>query len=141
MMRALFRIARLQLVVCLGIASAAVVASAQCVPHPSHETAISVINASSWPITFSVDGVTRATVPAADVSIDFNVGPGQHLLLAHTSVGDEKYSISRRLVIPAGSICVWTVTNPSKDWRRPQLPLFDPLMRIAVIPLAIPIGL
>lgn len=140
-MRALFGIARLQLVVCFCIASAAVVSSAQCGSDPSHKTAISVINASNWPITFSVDGVTRATVPAADVSIDFNVGPGQHLLLANTSVGDEEYSISRRLVIPAGSICVWTVTNPSKDWRRPQLPLIDPLMLIAVISLAIPIAL
>ena len=140
-MRAPFRIARLQLLVCFCIASAAIVASAQCRPHPSHKTAISVINASNWPIIFSVDGVTRATVPAAEVSIDFNVGPGQHLLLANTSVGDEKYSISRRLVIPAGSICVWTVTNPSKDWRRPQQPLIDPLMRVAVISLAIPIGL
>ncbi len=140
-MRALFRIARLGLVVCLCLVARAAVVNAQCVSHPSRETTISVINASSWPITFSIDGVTRATVPPAEVSIDFNISPGQHFLLAETSIDGETFSISRRLVIPAGSMCMWTVTNPSKDSRKPPPPFIDPLLRLAVIPVAIPNGM
>jgi hypothetical protein len=115
--------------------------NAQCAPHPSHETTVSVINASRWPIIFSLDGVTRASVPSAEVSIDFNVSPGQHLLVAQTSIEGEAFSIVRRLVIPAGSMCVWTVTNPTKDMRSPSPPFIDPLMRLAVISLAVPNGM
>ena len=140
-MRSLIRIGRLWLVVCLCFGMRTAVVNAQCAPHPSHETTVSVINASSSPITFSIDGVTRATVPPAEVSIDFNLSPGQHLLLAETSFDGENFSISRRLVIPAGSMCVWTVTSPSKDSRKPRPPFIDPLIRLAVIPLAIPNGI
>lgn len=139
-MRGLIRIARVCLVVCFCVAVRAE-ANAQCVPHQSRETTVSVINVSSSPITFSVDGVTRTTVAPSEVSIDFNVSPGQHLLRAETSVDGEIFSVSRRIVVPAGSMCVWTVTKPSKDSRRPPPPFIDPLMRIAVISLAIPIGL
>src|SRR5262245_16408949 len=107
-MRALFRIARVWLVVCLCFAMRAAVMNAQCVSHQSHETAVSVINASSWPITISVDGVMRATVPPAEVSVDLNVGPGQHFLAADVSTDREAFSVSRKLVVPAGSMCVWT---------------------------------
>jgi hypothetical protein len=116
----------------------AAVVNAQCAPHPSRETTVTVINASSWPITFSIDGVTRAAVPPAEVSIDFNVSPGQHFLLAETSIDGETFSIARRMVVPAGSMCVWTVTNPLKESRKPLPQFIDPLMRLAVISLAIP---
>ena len=138
-MRELSRIARVCLVLGFCVAVRAE-ASAQCVPHPSHETTVSVINGSGWSIIFSVDGVTRTTVAPSEVSIDFNVRPGQHLLRAEAAVDDETFSVSRRIVVPAGSMCVWTVTNPSKDSRRPP-PFIDPLMRIAVISVAIPIGM
>jgi len=140
-MRSLFGIGRIWLVMCLCLAARAAVANAQCTPHPSHETTLSVINASRWPISFSLDGVTRATVPSAEVSIDFNVSPGQHLLVAETSIEGEAFSIARRLVIPAGSMCVWTVTNPTKDLRSPSPPFMDSLLRLAVIPLAVPTGM
>ncbi len=140
-MRALFRSARVCLVVCLFLAVRAAVANAQCAPHPSQKATVSVINASSWPITFSIDGVRRATVPSADVSIDFNLSSGQHFLLAEASIDGEHLSISRRMVIPAGSMCVWTVTNPSKDSRKPPPALIDPLIRVVVIPLASPSGI
>jgi len=51
-MRSLIRIARLWLVVCLCLAARAAVANAQCTPHPSHETTLSVINASRWRLFF-----------------------------------------------------------------------------------------
>ena len=136
-MRGLFRIARVWLVLCLCLVAGAVVAHAQCAPQSSHETTISVINASSWPITLSVDGVTRATILSAEVSSDLHVSPGQHFLLAEVSVDGETISVSRRLVVPAGSTCVWTVTNPSNKSRKPQPPFSDPLVRVAVISLAI----
>jgi hypothetical protein len=132
---------RVWLVACLCLAAWAAVVNAQCAPHPSRETTVSVINASNWPIAFSIDGVTRATVPAAEVSLDFTISPGQHFLLAEASIDGETFSISRRMVVPAGSMCVWTVTNPAKESRKPQPPFIDPLMRIAVISLAIPIGM
>lgn len=127
--------------VCLCFAVRAAVVNAQCAPHPSRETTVSVINASNWPITFSIDGVTRATVPSAEVSNDFHVGPGQHLLLAEASIEGESVSVSRHLVVPAGSMCVWTVANPLKHRQRPQPPLIDPLIRLAGVPLAIPNGM
>ena len=51
-MRSLFRIGRIWLVVCLCLAAHAAVANAQCTPHPSHETTLSVINASRWRLFF-----------------------------------------------------------------------------------------
>lgn len=140
-MRALFRIARVWLVLCLCFAVRVAVVNAQCAPQPSRETTVRVINASSWPITFSIDGVTKRIVSPAEVSIDFNLSPGQHFLLAEASIDGENLSISRKLLIPAGSMCAWTVTNPSKDSRKPLSPLIDPLIRLAVIPLAIPNGI
>lgn len=140
-MKSIIRIAPLWLGVCLCLVARAAEVNAQCAPHASHETTVSVINASSWPITFSIDGVTRATVPPAEVSVDFNISPGQHFLLAETSIDGETFSISRRLVIPAGSMCMWTVTNPSKHSPRPLPPFIDPLLRLAVIPVAIPNGM
>jgi hypothetical protein len=139
-MRALFRIWRICLVVCLCLTANTLVASAQCTSHPSHETTVSVINASQWPIIFSVDGVTRATIPAVTVS-DFHLSPGQHFLVAETSIEGEVFSIDRKLVVPAGSMCVWTVTDPTKNPRRPLPPFIDPLTRVAVISLAIPAGM
>jgi hypothetical protein len=136
-MRVLFRIARVWLVVCLCFAVRAALVNAQCAPHPSRETTVSVVNASNWPIAFSIDGVTRATVPSAEVSLDFTISPGQHFLLAETSIDGENFSISRRLVIPAGSMCVWAVTNPSPNPRKPEPPFSDPLIRVAVISIAI----
>jgi len=140
-MRRLVRIASVWLVLCFCLAVCTAVASAQCAPHPSRETTISVINASNWPLNFSVDGVPRATVVSAELSIDFHVSPGQHVLLAETSVDGESFSISRRLVVPAGSMCVWTVTNPSKYSRKPQPLYVDSLKRLAVMPLAMPSGM
>lgn len=136
-MRVLLTISRVSLVLSLYLVVSAVVANAQCAPHSSHETTISVINASSWPITLSIDGVTRATILSVEVSGDLQVSPGQHFLLAEVSIDGEIISVSRRLVVPAGSMCVWTVTNPSKNSRKPQSPFSDPLVRVAVISLAI----
>jgi hypothetical protein len=135
-MRALLRMTRVWPVLCLCLVGSAGVARAQCTPDASHDTTLSVINASSWPITFSIDGMTRATVPPAELSTDFHISPGQHFLRAETSIDGENFSISRRLVIPAGSMCVWTVTNPGKYPRRSPPPLIDPLMRVAFISLA-----
>lgn len=134
-MKVLFTISRVSLVLSLCLVVGVVVASAQCASHSSHETTISVINISSWPITLSIDGVTRATILSAEVSGDLHVSPGQHFLLAEVSIDGETISVSRRLVVPAGSMCVWTVTNPSKNSRKP--PFSDPLVRVAVISLAI----
>ena len=138
-MRGLLKIGRMCLLLCFCLAASAKVGAAQCTSHPAHETTISVINTSSWPIIFSVDGVTRGVVPSVTVS-DFNVSPGQHVLVAETSIDGETLSIARRVVVPAGSMCVWTVTNPTKDSRKP-LPFVDPLTRLAVISLAVPTGM
>jgi len=137
-MKARLRIVPVWLAACLCFAVRAATVSAQCAPHPSRGTTISVVNASNWPITFSIDGMMRATVPSAEVSNDFHVGPGEHVLLAEGSIEGEIVSVSRNLVVPAGSMCVWTVANPPKHRQRPPPILIDQLIRLAVIPLAIP---
>lgn len=88
-------------------------AVAQCVVNPTGETAVGLKNASSHFLTFYIDGVNRGGVPSGDRSIDFMVSPGEHTLRADAVIGNETVSASRRVNIPAGYVCTWTVTDPS----------------------------
>jgi hypothetical protein len=138
-MKALTRVARPRLVVCLFVlAIAPVLAKAQCVNQPSGKSAIAVMNASDYFITFYVDGVKQARVFAQERSLDFSVSPGRHVLMAESIINGETLSATRTLIVPAGSICTWNVTNPTMTSMRAATSLFDSLSRSAVITLVAP---
>ena len=138
-MKTLNSLMRPWMVVCLVLLGAAVAETkAQCVAHPDRETAVSVMNASNYPIIIYIDGVDRGRLLPGERSIDFVISPGEHLLLAETMIGGEMVSASRQVVVMAGSVCTWTVTNPVRPWEGARNLLRDGLMRRAVISVAIP---
>ena len=87
-------------------------ASAQCFANPTGETSVGLKNASSYYLTFYIDGVRKDGVPSGDRSVDFPVTPGEHTLRADAVVGGETVSTSRTVMITSGGVCTWTVTNP-----------------------------
>ena len=90
------------------------VAAAQCIPNPTNETAVGLRNASSYYLTFYIDGVKMDGVPPGDRSVDFNVTSGQHVLLAEAVIDGEIVSVSRAVQVPIGYVCTWTVTDPQR---------------------------
>lgn len=87
-------------------------ASAQCYQNPTGETAVGLQNASSYYLTFYIDGVSKGGVPAGDRSVDFVVTPGEHTLRAEAIIVGETVSAERTAIIPEGYVCTWTVTDP-----------------------------
>jgi len=137
-MKALNRVTRLLLVVCLFVFGAASVATAQCVNQASGKTAIGVMNASDYFITFAIDDGDRVGVPAQERSIDFAVSPGEHVLRAETVHRGETLSATRTLFVPVGAICTWNVTNPTMIRRPAVVLLTDALQRSAFVSVAVP---
>lgn len=101
------------LIAALVILLSAETAPAQCVESPTGETAVGLNNASSHFLIFYIDDVNKGGVPAGDRSVDFFVWPGEHTLRAEARVGDETLSVTRKVLIPVGYVCTWTVTDPS----------------------------
>jgi hypothetical protein len=91
------------------------VASGQCVSNPTNETAVGLQNASSFYLSFYIDGVRKGAVPAEDKSVDFVVTPGEHTLFAEAVLGGETVSVLRTVNIPKGYVCTWTITDPPAD--------------------------
>lgn len=91
------------------------VASAQCVPNPTNETAVGLKNASSYYLTFYIDGERKEGVPPGDRSVDYVVTHGEHTLLAEAVIAGETVSASRTADIPEGYVCTWTVTDAPVD--------------------------
>ena len=87
-------------------------AAAQCVANPTGETAVGLKNASSYYLTFYIDGVRKDGVPSGDRSVDFVVTPGEHVLYAEATVKGETSTVSTTREIPRGHVCTWTVTDP-----------------------------
>ena len=138
-MKTLTSVMRLWTVVCLVLLVTAVAETkAQCVAHPDRETAMSVVNASNYPITVYIDGMDRGRLLPGELSIDFVISPGEHLLLAETMIGGELVSASRLLMVMPGSLCTWTVTDPMRPRERARPLLRDALTRQAVVSVAIP---
>lgn len=135
-MKNLTTVLRPWMVLCfLGLAIAPSVAKAQCIAHPTRQTTISVMNASIYSIAFYIDGVKRVDVLPGERSIDLIVRAGQHALLAETTIGGEDVSATRTFIIPGGSMCVWSVTNPANPLAKTKTIFSDALARQAIIPL------
>lgn len=116
-------------------------AAAQCLVNPTGETAVGLSNASSYFLTFYIDGVNQGGVPSGDRSIDFIVSPGPHTLRAEAVIDGEIVSASRSTTIAAGYVCTWTVTDPPRVIGNTQPQFQDYLrleMRRAFITLAVP---
>jgi hypothetical protein len=137
-MKSLTRVMRLLVVVCFFVlALAPAVMRAQCVASPTRETALAMMNASNYFLAFYVDGVYMGRVAPGERSMEFIVGAGEHLLLAKTMTGGEPVSATRVIIIPAGSVCTWTVTNPMNP-PEGRTKFRDRLAREAFVSLAVP---
>jgi hypothetical protein len=100
------------LLVVILLLAAAEVASAQCVPSPTGESAVGLQNASSYYLLFFIDEERMDGVPAGDRSIYFVVSPGEHTLRAEAVVGADTVNAYRKADVPPGYLCTWTVTDP-----------------------------
>lgn len=138
-MKPLTKVIWLWLPACLLVlAFAPAVVRAQCVASATRETAIGIMNASHYTITFYIDGVNQGTVPAGARGTDVIISAGEHLVMAETILAGELYAATRTIVIPAGSVCTWTITNPTMIRRPAATLLVDPLQRSAFVSLAVP---
>lgn len=105
-------------------------ASAQCFPNPTGETAVGLQNASSYFLTFYIDGVSKGGVPAGDKSVDFIVTPGEHTLRAAAVISGETVWATRVADVPSRNVCTWTVTDPqAKSDRKAKGKLTNRLRR------------
>jgi hypothetical protein len=96
----------------------------ECLPNPSGETAVGLQNASSYFLTFYIDGVNVGGVPPGDRSLDFVVIPGEHMLEAEAVIVGGRIMASHTGVVQAGFVCTWIVTDPD------QLQIF---MRVSAV--------
>lgn len=117
------------------------VASAQCVANPTGESAVGLQNASSYYLTFYIDGIRKDGVPPGDKSVDFIVTPGGHTLRAEALINDQEVSTSRAGDIPQSYVCTWTVTDSLENSSKAGQDLRSSLRRESVrafITLAVP---
>lgn len=117
------------LIAALAILVSAQTVPAQCLVNPTAETAVGLKNASSYFLTFYIDGVNHGGVAPGDRSVDFIVLPGEHTLRADALINGEPVSASRTATIPAGYVCTWTVTDPPKVIVNTQQEFHDSLRR------------
>jgi len=68
-------------------------------------------NASSYFLTFFIDGQNKGGVPAGDKSSAFTVSPGSHTLRADALIRGKVVSVSRTVTLAASEVKTWTVTN------------------------------
>jgi hypothetical protein len=93
------------ILVLVMLVAAAEVASAQCVPSPTGESAVGLQNASSYYLLFFIDEERMDGVPAGDRSIYFVVSPGGHSLRAEAVIGTDTVNAYRKANIPQGYMC------------------------------------
>jgi hypothetical protein len=110
--RSFLRKLLLAVLTCFSLLVAIQTAEAQCVANPTGETAVGLKNASSFYLTFYIDGVKKDGVPPGDRSVEFAVTPGEHVLYAEATANGETTSVTTTKVIPKGHVCTWTVTDP-----------------------------
>ena len=135
-MKVLTKIARTSLIVCAVMLVTVRVADAQCAPNPTHETSLSIMNASAYALTFYVDGARRGVGWPGELSMSFIITPGEHVLFAEAVVDGETLSASRRVTIAPGQACTWTVTNMRRAGRKLPGKFSDFLARQAVVSIA-----
>jgi len=109
---------------------------AQCVNNNSHETSLLMVNASNFLVTLNVDGVNRGSVPAGQSAFEIFLPAGEHFVSADATLNGERLSAARMLLLPAGSICTWTVTNPGTSPRSTG-GFQDSLFRQAIMSLVV----
>ena len=111
---------------------------AQCLESPTSETAVGLKNASSHFLMFYIDDLNKGGVPAGDQSVEFFVWPGEHTLRAEAKIGDETVSVTRKVLVPVGYVCTWTVTDPPRAPNKRVQTFRDPVRPVALIPLVVP---
>src|ERR1051326_2007686 len=118
------------ILVLVMLVAAAEVASAQCVPSPTGAAGVGLQNTSSYSLLFFIDEERMDGVPAGDRSIYFVVSPGEHSLRAEAVIGTDTVNAYRKVNIPVGYLCTWTVTDPPPTTGAAQKGFRDGLRRI-----------
>lgn len=111
--------------------------TAQCLESPTAETAVGLRNATSHFLIFYIDDLNKGGVPAGDQSVDFFVWPGEHTLRAEARIGDETVSVTRKVLVPVGYVCTWTVIDPPRAPNRVTRTLRGSLRPVALVPLVV----
>ena len=120
--------------VAFGILFSAQTVPAQCLESPTGETAVGLRNASSYFLIFYIDDVNEGGVPPAYQSVDFFAWPGEHTLRVELRIGEYTLSVTRKVLMPVGYVCAWTVTDPP-GVRPHTLPIFKESRGRASVPL------
>ncbi len=86
--------------------------SAQCVDHPEKKTALVFNNESSYVLTFFIDDDEKTVLQSREVSVEWEVEPGDHLLRARAIVRGKSFWVAIVNEVVKGQICTWTVADP-----------------------------
>ena len=89
--------------------------NAQCVDSPDGKTAVRFDNASSYEVTFYIEGAKVATQTAHTTSRDVYVVPGGHFLSASAATTLGELWVYSANVVPKGQVCTWHVGDPGSD--------------------------
>lgn len=111
--RQILRITLIGLAVFVLNASLFQTVSGQCVDHPDKKTALKFANESGYDLTFFVDDDEAGVVVASKtVSMEQEVGPGEHLLRARAIIRDAGFWVWVVNDVPEGQVCTWTIEDP-----------------------------
>jgi hypothetical protein len=86
--------------------------SSQCVEHPDGKTAVILKNDTKHDVVFRIDDNDKGTVPSKRSSREWEVTPGEHLLVAGAIIDRRMYWVWTENELPKGQVCTWTLFDP-----------------------------
>jgi hypothetical protein len=84
---------------------------AQCVDHPQGKTAVILKNETKHDLVFRIDETEKGMVPSKRSSREWEVMPGEHLLIAGAVIEGWAYWVWTENEVPKGQVCTWTVED------------------------------
>lgn len=88
--------------------------TAQCVDDPSGKTAVKLSNQTKHDLVLGIDDENKGMVPSHKESPEWEVEPGNHLLIAGAIVEGRPYWVWVKNEISKGQICTWTIADPEE---------------------------
>ena len=85
---------------------------AQCVDNPTGKTVLRLNNQTKYDLKFGIDDDDKGMVLSHQESPDWEVDPGNHLLMAGALVDGQPYWVWTTNEVPIGQICTWTIEDP-----------------------------
>ncbi len=88
---------------------------AQCVDHASGKTAVILKNQTDHTLRFGIDDDDKGTVPPRNESVEWEVEPGVHLLVARATINANEVWVWTTNEVPKGQVCTWTIEQPEDE--------------------------